>query len=128
MNFEHMTLMSWLLLAIFGIICTILGYLWGKSVTNTTNNSGELKTLQDSNAKLRNDLEGCKQKLASQTTKATTPEIKKSPVAVAPEALFNAELAKKSFGKKIKLNDLKVIEGIGPKIEQLFHNFDIKSW
>ncbi len=128
MNFEHMTLMSWLLLAIFGIICTILGYLWGKSVTNTTNNSGELKTLQDSNAKLRNDLEGCKQKLASQTTKATTPEIKKSPVAVAPEAHFNAELAKKSFGKKIKLNDLKVIEGIGPKIEQLFHNFDIKSW
>ena len=31
-------------------------------------------------------------------------------------------------GKKIKANDLKIIEGIGPKIEQLFNDAGILSW
>lgn len=127
MNFEYMTLMSWLLLALFGIICAILGYLWGKGVPKTSSNSEELKILQDSNAKLMSDLEACNQKFASQT-KAIPVESKKGSKPIEPQTYFNADLAKKSFGKKIKLNDLKVIEGIGPKIEKLFHSFDIKSW
>ncbi|MGY8914499.1 MAG: hypothetical protein ACKVJF_05360 [Flavobacteriales bacterium] len=128
MNFEHITFMNWLFFALFGIICAVLGFLWGKSVDSPSSNLGELKILQDSNAKLIHDLKSCNQKLASKTTKAITTESKKSSVTLAPEAYFNTDLAKKSFGKKIKLNDLKVIEGIGPKIEKLFHNFDIKSW
>lgn len=32
------------------------------------------------------------------------------------------------FGKKIKADDLKIIEGIGPKIEQVLHNAGISSW
>ena len=32
------------------------------------------------------------------------------------------------IGKTIKENDLKLVEGIGPKIEGLFHNFGIKTW
>jgi predicted flap endonuclease-1-like 5' DNA nuclease len=32
------------------------------------------------------------------------------------------------LGVKVKLNDLKLIEGIGPKIETLFHNAGIKTW
>ena len=31
-------------------------------------------------------------------------------------------------GKKIKQDDLKVVEGIGPKIEGLLHGIDIKTW
>jgi len=31
-------------------------------------------------------------------------------------------------GKKIKQDDLKVIEGVGPKIEELLHNAGIKTW
>ena len=31
-------------------------------------------------------------------------------------------------GKKIKQDDLKVVEGIGPKIEGLLHDIDIKTW
>ncbi len=31
-------------------------------------------------------------------------------------------------GKKIKLDDLKVVEGIGPKIEGLLNAADIKTW
>ncbi|MBN8682590.1 MAG: hypothetical protein J0L99_08050 [Chitinophagales bacterium] len=31
-------------------------------------------------------------------------------------------------GKKYKQDDLKIVEGIGPKIEELFHSHDIKTW
>ena len=31
-------------------------------------------------------------------------------------------------GQKVKLNDLKLVEGIGPKIEELFHNAGIHTW
>jgi len=30
--------------------------------------------------------------------------------------------------KKWKMDDLKIVEGIGPKIEELLHNADIKTW
>ncbi len=41
---------------------------------------------------------------------------------------FDAAAAKVAYGKKIKQDDLKIVEGIGPKIEGLFNNFDIKTW
>lgn len=31
-------------------------------------------------------------------------------------------------GQKVRLNDLKLVEGIGPKIEELFHNAGITTW
>ena len=31
-------------------------------------------------------------------------------------------------GKKWKTDDLKIVEGIGPKIEELLHHADIKTW
>lgn len=41
---------------------------------------------------------------------------------------FDADLAFSVFGKKIKQDDLKIVEGIGPKIEELYHNAGIKTW
>ena len=41
---------------------------------------------------------------------------------------FNASEAKAIFGKKIRENDLTVIEGIGPKIEELFNKHGVKTW
>jgi predicted flap endonuclease-1-like 5' DNA nuclease len=32
------------------------------------------------------------------------------------------------YGKKIKVDDLKLVEGIGPKIEALFHKAGLKTW
>ncbi|GAL74177.1 LSU ribosomal protein L21p [Nonlabens ulvanivorans] len=32
------------------------------------------------------------------------------------------------MGKKIKADDLTTVEGIGPKIAELFHNNNIKTW
>lgn len=42
--------------------------------------------------------------------------------------IFNAAAAKAAFGKNIKENDLTAVEGIGPKIKELFHNHDVKTW
>jgi predicted flap endonuclease-1-like 5' DNA nuclease len=34
----------------------------------------------------------------------------------------------KTYGKKIVADDLKLVEGIGPKIEELFHAAGLKTW
>lgn len=128
MNFEHLNSSSWLLLGLFGIVCTIFGYLWGKTAPKSKSRSKELSLLRESNKNLKLDLEACNQKLDSlvQSNNATEPQ--KKSVSTNAQVSFNAESAKQSFGKKIKLDDLKVIEGIGPKIEKLFHEFEIRSW
>ncbi len=128
MNFEHLNSSSWLLLALFGIICTIFGYLWGKTAPKSKSISKELSLLRESNKNLKLELETCNQKLNSLTPTDIAPELEKKSGSTNTPVSFNAELAKQSFGKKIKLDDLKVIEGIGPKIEKLFHGFEIRSW
>lgn len=41
---------------------------------------------------------------------------------------FDANAAKAVFGKRIKQDDLTVVEGIGPKISELFRNAGISTW
>lgn len=41
---------------------------------------------------------------------------------------FDADGAKSVFGRKIKEDDLKIIEGIGPKTEELLNNTSIHTW
>lgn len=42
--------------------------------------------------------------------------------------VFDAEGAKSAFEKTVKQDDLKIVEGIGPKIEELFQNAGITTW
>jgi predicted flap endonuclease-1-like 5' DNA nuclease len=42
--------------------------------------------------------------------------------------LFDPDMAKNTFGKKIDENDLKLIEGIGPKIESILKKNGITTW
>lgn len=128
MNFEHMTFLSWIFLALFGIVFAILGYLWGKGTSKIATISNDLELVKNSNAKLILELEACNQNLASHKTKIIASESKINLSPIVAQNSFNGDLAKQSFGKKVQLNDLKVIEGIGPKIEKLFQDFDIKSW
>ncbi len=135
--------MNWCILipAIVGLICAILGYLIGRLFRKDTD---DIDRYIRENAKLESDLKVCEQKLT--TAKAvvepkTTPKVSKStPVdtksssIVAPKSTviaassFDVAAAKTVFGKKIKQDDLKVVEGIGPKIEQLFHNHNVTTW
>lgn len=41
---------------------------------------------------------------------------------------FDGAAAALVFGKKVVKDDLKLVEGIGPKIEELFHNAGIATW
>jgi predicted flap endonuclease-1-like 5' DNA nuclease len=41
---------------------------------------------------------------------------------------FDADGAKGVYGRKIKEDDLKIIEGIGPKTEELLHHSSVHTW
>lgn len=120
--------MNWCILIplLVGVICAILGYLLGKLLASGNDDDceeriGSLQTELDacklSKISLEGDLKETKASLASSLTAATVPLIP-----------FDAAAAKTVFGKKIKENDLTVVEGIGPKIQGLFHDHDVNTW
>lgn len=121
MDFEYINIWCWIIPLLVGIICGVLGYLIGKDNKTVGDNSSELKLLKDKNSKLEADLNKCLSKKEPKAKASITP----TPI---ENFAFNAGAAKTAFGKTIKQNDLKLVEGIGPKIEQLFHTFDIKTW
>ncbi len=62
---------------------------------------------------------------SSKSVKKVTPKKEK---AVVVAGQFDAEVAKAAFGKKVKENDLTIVEGIGPKIAELFNDNGIATW
>jgi predicted flap endonuclease-1-like 5' DNA nuclease len=134
MNFENLNIWCWIIPALVGIISGILGYLIGKSGNTTIDNSADLKLCQDKNARLQADLDACKKKLVPAPAAPSVPAAPAASFAapVAPVAAtgiaFNAAAAKAAFGKTIKQDDLKLVEGIGPKIESMFKAAGITTW
>jgi predicted flap endonuclease-1-like 5' DNA nuclease len=112
MDFENMNIWCWLIPALVGLISAILGYLLGKA--SGTRDEDELTRLRDANAQLQADLDVCGKNLEAAKLAALIP--------------FDADMAKSVFGKKVKENDLKIVEGIGPKIEKLFQAEGIDTW
>lgn len=97
---------------IVGLISAILGYLLGRLSKGKNNNHNKIAALEA-------ELEACKKgkiNLSSKSHKSA---------GIIP---FNASNAKGVFGKTIKENSLTVVEGIGPKIEKLFHQHNVNSW
>ena len=97
--------------AAVGLISALLGYLIGKM---SAGNTSELEAA----------LQDCKSKLGA----IQMENSRMANLMTAPKVVFNAEEAKAVFGKKVKENELTVIEGIGPKIQELFHNSGIHTW
>ncbi|TDT42024.1 putative flap endonuclease-1-like 5' DNA nuclease [Maribacter spongiicola] len=157
MNFENMNIWCWLIPALVGIICGILGYLLGKGSAKVIDNSAEinsltasntklkaeltdLNNLKASNSKLKADLDACNQKVIA-ASKAVTAASKTPSTNLGASAAsfaagaattsalaFDGSAAKAAFGKNIKQDDLKLVEGIGPKIEGMFKDHGIKTW
>lgn len=128
MNFENLNIWCWIIPALVGIISGILGYFWGRSSNETVDNSDELRLCHEKNTRLESDLADCKRKLSAPAPKAPVASFT-APVAAAVSTIaFNAGAAKAVFGKNIKQDDLKVVEGIGPKIEGMFKDAGIKTW
>ena len=117
MDLESIGIGYWIILLLTGLIFGIIGFFIGKSQGSGRELESTLEELRSANADLRNDLFNCQEQLEQQS--ASTSE---------SGYQFNARLAQSIFGRFITEDDLKVVEGIGPKIEGLFHNYNIKSW
>lgn len=111
--------MNWCILIplIVGLLCALLGYLLGKLLSKNNEQVDDCSEYKARIAKLQADLDACNK---SKLTAVAAP--------LAAVSLFNAGAAKAVFGKKIKEDDLTVVEGIGPKIKELFHNHNITTW
>ena len=145
--------MNWCILIplLVGLICALLGYLLGKLLSGGGDNrdSASLNKWRDKNAQLEADLAACKSKLSASTAKKTVAGTGSGAVKMASsfagsaaasvgavastsskevDLPFDAAAAKLAFGKNIKQDDLRVVEGIGPKISELFNNDGIKTW
>ena len=110
--------------ALIGLIFGIVGYLIGKMSSKPSGEVGE---------NLKSDLENCKQKNASlqaeiDRLKLNVSEKANTFVGSSIAIEFDPKIAKAVFGKTIKQDDLKIVEGIGPKIEELFKTSGILSW
>ncbi|WP_088339839.1 hypothetical protein [Robiginitalea sediminis] len=118
MDLSSFTTLHWVLLLLVGIVCLIIGYFWGRSGDKSAGIASELEREKEKAGRLEKDLETCRGRLSEA----------ESEVEASHEIPFDANAAKAAFGKRIKENDLKIVEGIGPKIEGLFHNYDIRTW
>lgn len=139
MDFSNIACWIWPLIA--GLLCGLIGYYWGRSSrdgdTNNTDYKAELDACRRKSVTLQTDLDACNRKLKA----APVPAAASSTASMASSFIaggatvtriipisFDAAAAAAAFGKKIKQDDLTVVEGIGPKIAELFHNHDIKTW
>ncbi len=97
-----------------------------------------ISELRAENLRIRHSLETCEKNLESAKSSRSDDEnsydngVASNIAAFAAGAVahnaFDADTAKAVFGKKIKENDLTVVEGIGPKIAELFNQADIHTW
>ena len=104
-----------------GLICALLGYFLGRQIEKKS----EVYT------KLRADLDGCRkenEQLLTSNSSLKSEIASMSKKSTSAKHDFDGDLAASVFGEKIAKNDLKVIEGIGPKIEELFQKSGIKTW
>lgn len=119
--------------AIVGLLCGILGYLLGR--LGKGNSSDEITSLRDDldncnrmNSQLRSDLEKWRLQQNDSTTQKRNYGFQSIAPTIETDLVFDGAFAKSVFGKKIHENDLKIIEGIGPKIEELLKTSGILSW
>ncbi|MBN2610890.1 MAG: hypothetical protein JXB00_04960 [Bacteroidales bacterium] len=98
------------------IVAALLGFLIGYLLKRYKHK--KRTELEEEIAKLKSSLEECgreKQNLISE-------------LAAKAGASFDAEAAASAFGHKIKQDDLKIVEGIGEKIESILKGKGIDTW
>lgn len=114
---ENIDLGFWIILVVTGLVFAIIGYLIGKSQSNSKELTATVEQLTAANNQLQTELKACQENLSEQSVQSGRGTYH-----------FDSKSAKAVFGKFIHEDDLKIVEGIGPKIEGLFHNYNIKTW
>ncbi|TYB75928.1 hypothetical protein ES676_05620 [Bizionia saleffrena] len=148
--------MNWCILIplIVGLLSAIFGYLIGKISGGTTPQAERPNTdiYKNRIAKLEADLEACKANRITAAKPAGKPsgvgnsgadssfmasnsaspkaraKPNEKPQSQTTTPTFDAVAAKAALGKVVKHNDLKIVEGVGPKIAELFHAHNVKTW
>lgn len=133
-----------LYLILAGIIGLIIGYFIGR--TYKKGDSTDITELKHQNERLEMSLEVCRNKLSAKGPSAasTSASISNSFATnnkkadssggsvggggLSDASSFDPDAVKTVFGKRIKENDLTLVEGIGPKIQELFHQHEVKTW
>ena len=120
---------SYILISVLtGLICGIIGYFIGKmnfkSDTTTISLQPELDFCRENSKKLSARIAELEVEVAN--AKLKDPNIIQA--FAEPPILFDGAMAMAVYGKKIKENDLKIIKGVGSKIEKLYHQAGIDSW
>lgn len=139
-----------------GGICTLLGFLWGKqnqpAPRKGSIDSEKYDRLKEENFHLRQDLDiaqlhlkEMQEQLFSRSngspaavdngrgSRASKRESMKTgtnpgPVKVVASEDFDQDRASREYGKRVKQNDFKIVEGIGPKIEVLLKEAGLLTW
>jgi predicted flap endonuclease-1-like 5' DNA nuclease len=104
-----------------GLVCALLGYFLGRQIEKKsevyTKLRADLDASRRENNKLLTEIGSLKDEIANLNKKGS--KVKHN---------FDAAKAKGVFGKKILENDLTIIEGVGPKIAELFQKAGIGTW
>lgn len=115
--------------ALIGLIFGIVGYLIGKMAAGSSGGNSDEKWISD--------LENCKQKNVALQDEINQLKLGSSAKAsnfvgnanaINSNITFDAKVVKAVYGKSYKQDDLKIIDGIGPKIEELFKTSGILTW
>jgi predicted flap endonuclease-1-like 5' DNA nuclease len=114
------------------VIFGFFGYMLGKKNQKPLKDDyssckSDLEVSNQKNSQLQLDIEALRTKL-NNSAKKTTSNLVIEPKNKETALFFDADVAKATFGKKINEDDLKIIEGIGPKIEELFKTSGILTW
>jgi predicted flap endonuclease-1-like 5' DNA nuclease len=120
---------NYLQFVLIGLIFGIVGYIVGKMSAKPSNGNTD--------EKWKLELEHCKQK--NEKLQAEIDKLKLDTSAKASNFVgnanasnsnytFDAAAVKAVYGKTYKQDDLKIVEGIGPKIEELFKTSGILTW
>lgn len=116
--------------ALVGLVSGILGYLIGKMSSNSNGKTDgnwklDLDNCNRKNSSLQAEIDRLKLDVTAKANSFVGDSSASTSVSLLP---FDAAAAKAVFGKTIKQDDLKIVEGIGPKIEELFKTSGILTW
>jgi len=141
---------SKILCFIIPLITAIIGWLLGRFISTEseveetneelnqkiTKLQGDLNACMQSKKKLSSDLDACLNSKSKLSATASTPSVDlgvANSIAAGgnitePTLVFDPSAAKLALGKKVVADDLRIVEGIGPKISQLFNNNGVNTW
>lgn len=139
MDLSTISVWCWLIPLVVGLLCAFFGYLIGRGGKTPDLDTDRIRSLEQENEKLAAELASCQEKANMISGKSELSDRLGEPgiqtggytgnaIAANDKDTFDAAAAKAALGKDIKQNDLKLIEGIGPKIENLFHTQGIHTW